>query len=77
MQGGALEVKRLVELAYAKLPEGYRSGWFWWPLAAHSKNADLQRHLLAVVASTVEVAVRAGTELQQIKHVGERVRIPV
>lgn len=62
----AIGVKRLVGLAYAKLPEQYRNRMAVETSCSTLDNAYLQRHLLAVETPTVEAAVQARNEFLQV-----------
>lgn len=67
LQEHAAEVERLVEVAYAELPERHRIGMTLDLFQSTLGNAYLQRHLLAVNAQTLEDAVRHGSEFLQIQ----------
>jgi len=67
LQEHAMEVERLVTLAYGDLPEVYRNGLALETFSNTLGNAYLQRHLLAVQAGTLGEAVRAGNEFLQVR----------
>ena len=67
LQEHAAEVEKLVNLAHADLPAEYRTNMLVDVFSATLGNAYLQRHLLAVHAPTLELAVRAGNEYLQIQ----------
>ena len=67
LQEHAAEVEKLVNLAHTDLPAEYRTNMLVDVFSATLGNAYLQRHLLAVHAPTLELAVRAGNEFLQIQ----------
>lgn len=72
LQEHASEVERLTNAAYADLPERCRTNMIVDTFSMTLGNAYLQRHLLAVGAETIEAAVRAGNEYQQIQPTSNR-----
>lgn len=64
----ALEIERLVGLAYPTLPYEHRQEMCMDKFMNTLGNAYLQRHLLAVHTPDLEAAVRAGNEYLQIKN---------
>lgn len=67
LQEHAMEVERLVDLAYPALPEDHRASMAVDVFCGTLGNAYLQRHLLAVETPTLGDAVRAGNEYLQIR----------
>jgi hypothetical protein len=67
LQEHAAEVTRLVNLAYADLPVGYREQMCLDTFSGTLNHGPLQRHLLAVNAPTLQGALQAGTEFMQIR----------
>jgi hypothetical protein len=67
LQEHAMEVQRLVGVAYADLPLHNRMNMVVDMFCSTLGNAYLQRHLLAVPTPTLEHAVQAGNEFLQIK----------
>ena len=65
----AVEVEKLVELAYADLPRECKLEMCIDKFTNTLGNAYLQRHLLAIPTPDLESAVRAGNEYLQIKNV--------
>ncbi len=74
LQEHAMEVERLVGVAYADLPVAHRAGMILDTFSNTLGNAYLQRHLLAVHTPTVEDAVRAGNEFLQVRPAMDRSR---
>ena len=67
LQEHATEVERLVNIAYADLPDQHRVGMIRDTFQSTVGDAALQRHLLAVGANTLTDAVRAGNEFLQVQ----------
>jgi len=67
LQEHALEVERLVNVAYSELAERHRQDMMLDVFQTTLGNAYLQRHLLAVHAVTMEEAVKAGNEYLQVR----------
>jgi hypothetical protein len=67
LQEHASEVQKLVNVAYADLPQCNQADMVVDTFCSTVGNAYLQRHLLAVPTPTLEDAVRAGNEFLQIK----------
>lgn len=63
----AVEVTRLVSIAYRELPEAMRDELALESFCSTLGNVRLQRHLLAVHTPTIADAVRAGNEFLQIR----------
>ena len=63
----ATEVKRLVEAAYADLPQTHRQEMILDLFCNSLNQAYLQRHLLAIRPQSLAEAVKAGNEYLQIK----------
>jgi hypothetical protein len=74
LQEHAVEVERLVSVAYEDLPAVHRAGMVLETFSNTLGNAYLQRHLLAVDPVNVEAAVRAGNDFLQIRSAPERGR---
>ena len=72
MQEHAAEVERLVNIAYADLPQEYRASMRVETLGNTLGYLPLQRHLLAVPTPTLKDAVRAGNEFLQIRPANEK-----
>ena len=68
----AIEVQRLVRLAYADLPDRNQVAMALEIFANTLGNTYLQRHLLAVDPQDLESAVRAGNEYLQIRPRSDR-----
>ena len=64
----AMEVERLVSLAYADLPREHRVEMTVDKFTSSLGNAYLQRHLLAIPAPDLESVVRAGNDYLQIRN---------
>ena len=64
----ALEVEKLVSLAYADLPIRHQEEMCMDKFSNTLGNAYLQRHLLAIPTPDLETAVRAGNEYLQIRN---------
>ena len=58
----AAEITKLVNIAHAALPEGYRKEMILTSFRGSLNHVYLQRHLLAVQPQTLDDAVRAGNE---------------
>ena len=67
LQQHAAEVQRLVDLAYADLPDRHKEDMALEVFANTLGNAYLQRHLLAVDPNDLATAVRTGNEFLQIR----------
>jgi hypothetical protein len=67
LQEHASEVQKLVNVAYADLPQCNQADMVVDTFCSTIGNAYLQRHLLAVATPTLEDAVRAGNEFLHIK----------
>ena len=67
LQDHATEVSRLCQMAYHDLPDRYRASMALETFSNTLGNTYLQRHLLAVQATTIEQAVRDGNEFLQIR----------
>jgi hypothetical protein len=67
LQEHATEVDRLCQIAFHDLPDHYRASMSLETFCNTLGNTNLQRHLLAVQALTLEQAVRAGNEFVQIR----------
>ena len=67
LQAHAMEVDRLVQLAYAGLPEPQRLEMAVELFCSTIGHTALQRHLLAVPTPDLESAVRAGNDYLQIQ----------
>ena len=63
----ATEVKRLVEAAYADLPQARRKGMILDLFCNSLNQAYLQRHPLAIRPQSLSEALKAGNEYLQIK----------
>ena len=72
MQEHAAEVERLVNIAYADLPQEHRPSMRVEIFGNTLGYLPLQRHLLAVHTPTLEDAVRAGNEFLQIRPANEK-----
>jgi len=68
LQEHATEVQRLINIAYADLPDHNRETMVIDTFCSTLGNAYLQRHLLAFPIRTLEAAVQAGSEFLQIKN---------
>ncbi len=67
LQEHADEIKRLMNVAYADFPHPHKEDMSVDLFHTTLGNAYLQRHLLAVQATSLEAAVRAGNEYFQIQ----------
>ena len=72
LQEHAAEVERLVNIAYADLPQEHRASMRVEIFGNTLGYLPLQRHLLAVHTPTLEDAVRAGNEFLQIRPANEK-----
>ena len=72
LQEHAAEVERLVNIAYADLPQEHRARMRIEIFDNTLGYLPLQRHLLAVHTPTLEDAVRAGNEFLQIRPANEK-----
>ena len=63
----AAEVDRLVQLAYAELPDQHRSDMSVELFCSTLGHPQLQRHLLAIPLPDLQAAVRAGNDYLQIQ----------
>ena len=63
----AVEVERLVQVAYAELPEHIRADMALETFCGSLGSAPLQQHLLAARPAGMEEAVRYGSEYLQVK----------
>jgi hypothetical protein len=77
LQEHASEVQRLVDVAYADLPQCHKADMIVDTFCSTVGNAYLQRHLLAVPTHTLEDAVRAGNEFLQVKVLPARSNVRV
>ena len=69
LQEHATEVSGLIELAYGDLTPSHRHELALEAFCNSLGNAYLQRHLLAVRATTLEQVVKAGNEFLQIRTI--------
>lgn len=74
LQEHAVEVSRLVGIAYRDIPDQQQAMMAVESFCGTLGNAALQRHLLAVNTQTLEEAVRAGNEFLAIKPYSAAVR---
>ena len=72
LQEHAVDVDRLISIAYPDLPEEHQANMTMDTFCSTLGNAYLQRHLLAVDTPNLEAAVRAGNEFLQIRTATER-----
>ena len=63
----AVEVERLVQVAYAELPEHIRADMALETFCGSLGSVPLQQHLLAARPANMEEAVRYGSEFLQVK----------
>ena len=66
----AIEVERLVQLAYADVPAQHRHELAIETFCSTLGHTQLQRHLLAIQTPDLQAAVRAGSEFLQIQPTG-------
>ena len=67
IQDHAVEVERLVQIAYAELPEHLRAEMAKETFCGSLGSAPLQQHLLAAQPENMEEAVRYSNEFLQVK----------
>lgn len=77
MQEHATEVKRLAGPAYSELLANYQNRMSVDTFCSSLGNVPMQRHMLAVDNSTLELAVRVGNDFIQIRTPEDIVCIPV